>query len=191
MSENNSSQFKIVDRLLPLSNSGTRSETNITHIVIHFSSNVIARPNNPYIPENIINIFEQYGVSAHYLITRNGAIFRLVDESRNAYHAGKGNVADYPQYENKLNQHSIGIELLVIGTEEEMKQYISPDVYRSIPQNNIGYTKEQYTALNYILPGICERHSIKYDRHHIIGHSEYSVSKKDPGVLFDWSKIGL
>jgi len=188
-----SSQPKVTDNLLPLSNSEIHLETdNITHVVIHFSSNVIAKPNNPYIPEDVINIFKQYGVSAHYLIARDGTIFRLVYENRNAYHAGKGILTDYPQYTDKLNRHSIGIEILAIGTEEEMKQYISSEVYRSIPQKNIGYTKEQYLALNSLLPEIYHRHAIKVDRRHVIGHDEYSVgTKEDPGILFDWSKIGL
>jgi len=186
-------QPKIIDHFLPLSNSEIHSETDdITHVVIHFSSNVIAKPTNPYIPEDVINIFKQYGVSAHYLIARDGTIFRLVDENRNAYHAGKGSLADYPQYKDKLNRHSIGIEILAMGTEEEMKQYISSDIYRSIPKADIGYTDKQYTALNSLLPGIYQRHNIKIDRQHVIGHDEYSVGiKEDPGILFNWSKIGL
>lgn len=187
------SEPKIIDRFLPLSNSETHLATDdITHVVIHFSSNVIAKPTNPYIAEDVINIFKQYGVGAHYLIARDGTIYRLVNENRNAYHAGKGSLIDYPLYKDKLNRHSIGIEILAIGSEEEMKQYISSEIYRSIPKDNIGYTAKQYTALNSLLPGILERHDIKTDRRHIIGHDEYSVgTKEDPGILFDWSKIGL
>lgn len=192
-SESQSSQFKIIDRLLPLSNSEPHSEVDkITHVVLHFSSNVIAKPNSPFIPEDVINIFKQYGVSAHYLIARDGTIFKLVDENRNAYHAGKGSLEDYPSYTDKLNKHSIGIELLAIGTEDEMKQYISSEIYATIPKNYIGYTDEQYAALNFLLPQIYERYDIKLDRWHIIGHDEYSVgTKRDPGNLFDWTKIGL
>jgi len=187
------SQFKIINRLLPFSNSELRLEVDkITHVVLHFSSNVIAKPNEPFIPEDVINIFKQYGVSAHYLIARDGIIFKLVNENRIAYHAGKGSLSDYPSYTNKLNHHSIGIELLAIGTEDEMKQYISPEIYATIPKNYIGYTEEQYAALNFLLPQIYERHDIKVDRRHVIGHDEYSVGRKrDPGSLFDWTKIGL
>ena len=186
-------QPKVIDSLLPLSNSAIRSEADdITHIVIHFASNVIAKPNNPHIPEDIKNIFKRYGVSAHYLIARDGTIFRLVDENRIAFHAGRGSLADFPQYTNRLNRHSIGVEILAIGSEEEMRQYISPEIYRSIPQNHIGYTQEQYMALNFLLPRIYERHSIKADRRYVIGHDEYAVGRKrDPGILFDWSKIGF
>lgn len=191
--ESQSLQPKVIDKLLPLSNSEINLEADdVTHVVIHFASNVTAKPTNPYIPEDIINIFKQYGISTHYLIARDGTIFRLVDEKRNAYHAGRGSLSDYPHYKDKLNRHSIGIEILAIGTEEEMKQYISPEIYRSIPKNNIGYTDEQYIALNSLLPGIYQRHDIKIDRQHVIGHNEYSVGRKeDPGILFDWSKIGL
>lgn len=188
-----SPSLKIIDNLLPLENSEEHLEIDkVTHVMLHFSSNVVEKPNDPYIPDDVINIFKEYGVSAHYLIARNGTVFRLVDESRNAYHAGKGSIADYSEYANKLNRHSIGIELLGIGTEDEMKQYISSETYRSIPKENIGYTQDQYLALNSLLQGIYQRHDIKADRQHIIGHNEYSVETKvDPGVLFDWSKIGL
>lgn len=186
-------QSKIINHLLPLANSGAHSKTDdITHIVIHFSSNISGKPNDPYNPEDVINIFKQYGVSAHYLISRDGTIYRLVDESRNAYHAGKGSLIDYPQYKDKLNRHSIGIEILAIGAQEEMKQYVSAGVYQTIPKSNIGYAENQYTALNSLLPGIYKRYDIKIDRKHVIGHEEYSSgAKEDPGVLFDWSKIGL
>ncbi len=184
---------QIINRLMPLTHSAPRSVTHdVTHIVIHFASNVIARPDNPHIPEDVINIFQKYGVSAHYLIARDGVIFRLVDESRVAFHAGRGTLADFPQYTNNLNRHSIGIELLAMGTEEEMSRYVSRTVYRSIPAIHIGYTDAQYRALNYLLPQIYARQGIQPTRRYVIGHDEYARNRKiDPGSLFDWSRIGF
>lgn len=135
----------------------------------------------------------EYGVSAHYIIGRKGEIYRLVPENRVAFHAGKGNLEKFPKYKNKLNKYSIGIELMAIGTEKEMNSMLSPAVYNSVDSANIGYTNAQYRSLKRLVRGIIKRNSsIKYDRIHIIGHSEYAPGRKtDPGTLFDWSKIGL
>ena len=45
-------------------------------------------------------------VSAHYLIGKDGAITRLVDEAHRAWHAGAGKWADV----DDVNSRSIGIE---------------------------------------------------------------------------------
>jgi len=188
------SSFNIINRLMPLTHSSARSKLHdVTHVVIHFASNVIARPDNPHVPEDVMNIFLRYGVSAHYLIARDGTIFRLVDESRNAFHAGRGSLTEFPHYTNNLNRHSIGIELLGMGTEAEMSpRYISRAVYRSIPAIHTGFTDAQYMALNYLLPQIYKRHNIQANRRYVIGHDEYARGRKiDPGILFDWSKIGF
>ena len=50
-------------------------------------------------------------VSSHYLINRNGKIFRLVEDSYIAWHAGK---SCWGRYKN-LNKNSIGIELVNKG----------------------------------------------------------------------------
>ena len=179
--------------MLPLSLSSPRSdEDNITHVVIHSCSNTTEKKDNYYLLEEIIDTFLEENVSVHYLISRDGEIFKLVDEDRIAYHAGIGDLPGYPEYKDKLNNHSIGIEIFSIGTEEEMEEYISSAIYHSIPEDEKGYTDKQYEALNFLLPIIYERYNISIDRQHIIGHDEYSLGrKKDPGSLFDWSRIGF
>jgi len=162
----------------------------ITHIVIHFISNVIANPANPYVIEDIASIFRTYGVSAHYIIDRDGTIHLAVPEDRVAFHAGAGSLADFPAYENNLNQHSIGIELLGMGTQEEMSLYLTAYEFQSLDPSFIGFTEAQYDALNWLLNGILARHpGIQPNRTHIIGHSEYSPGKVDPGMLFEWERL--
>jgi len=179
--------------MLPLSLSSPRSdEDNITHVVIHSCSNATEEKDNYYLLEEIIDTFLKENVSVHYLISRDGEIFKLVDEDRIAYHAGIGDLPGYPEYKDKLNNHSIGIEIFSIGTEEEMEEYISSAIYHSIPEDEKGYTDKQYEALNFLLPIIYERYNIPIDRQYVIGHDEYSLGrKKDPGSLFDWSRIGF
>lgn len=182
----------IRDLYLPLQNSKPRTEI-VTHVVIHFISNAASKQNDPYNVQDVYRIFLNNGVSSHYLIGRNGEVYRLVDENRVAFHAGKGSLPGFPAYQNRLNEYSIGIELMAIGTREEMLPLISAQTYEAIAPSNIGYTDAQYRSLNLLLNDIIGRHpTIKRDRQHIVGHDEYAPGRKtDPGKLFDWSRINF
>lgn len=179
------------NHLLPLENSRPRLGT-ITHIVIHFISNALRNPVEPYNFEDIYSIYTEFGFSTHYMIGRKGEIFRFVPEERVAFHAGPGHLDEFPQYDDSLNEYSIGIELLAIGTREEMLSMIPSSTYDVIDPSYIGYTDAQYDALNTLLNNIIKRNPfIVKDRQHIIGHNEYAPERKpDPGSLFDWSRIG-
>lgn len=178
--------------LLPAELSRLR-ETPITHIMLHFISNGSVNPQNPYDLDEVYHIFTDYGLSTHYLIDRTGNIYQLVEDDRVAYHAGKGSITNFPQYKDRLNDYSIGIEMMAIGTKEEMESMIAPHIYETIDVEQIGYKEEQYESLNLLLNDLMERHpTIINDRDHIIGHDEYAPNRKtDPGSLFDWTKIGF
>lgn len=182
----------IIEKPLPKNNYEDRKE-DITHIVLHFISNVVNNPENPYDIEDLYSVYKEYGVSTHYMIGRKGEIYQLVLEDKIAYHAGEGSLPDFPQYKDQLNKYSIGIEIMAIGTEEEMKGFISADIYQSLDQSFIDYTEEQYNSLNILLKNIQKNNpAIKHNRKHIVGHDEYAKDRKtDPGSLFKWSKIGL
>ncbi|WP_339147489.1 MULTISPECIES: N-acetylmuramoyl-L-alanine amidase [unclassified Sutcliffiella] len=186
------SSIEMKEWLLPKKNSRVRGAPT-THVVLHFTNNALRSPQDPYNVEEVYALFEEYEVSAHYMIDREGEIYLLVPEERAAFHAGKGRHLNYQEYGNGLNDYSIGIELLAIGTKEEMLSTIPEEIYDSIDPLNVGYTKEQYIALNKLLDDILTRNpGIKNDREHIIGHNEYApVRKSDPGELFDWSRIGF
>jgi N-acetyl-anhydromuramyl-L-alanine amidase AmpD len=162
-----------------------------THIVLHFISNAVNKPENPYVYEDVRQIFIDYDVSPHYMIDRDGKIYFLLPESRAARHAGKGSIEEFAAYDDHLNRFSIGIELMAIGTEEEMQQIMSTEHYRKIPAEHIGYTEAQYQALNLLIDDILARSKkIERDRAHIIGHDEYAPDRKtDPGDLFEWDKV--
>ena len=181
-----------IDFLLPQKNSEERF-TPIKNLVVHFTSNAVLKPKAPYNAQDIRKVFVDYGVSAHYMIGREGEVYLLVPENRIAYHAGKGSLKNFPQDKDQLNKYSIGIEMMAIGTKEEMSSMMSAAVYDSIPQSNIGYTEAQYQALHKLVNDIVQRNpDIKKDRKHIVGHDEYAPDRKsDPGSLFNWSKIGL
>lgn len=103
--------------------------------------------------------FSTYGVSAHYVIGRDGKIYQLVDEKDNSYHAGKSSL---PDGTTNVNSCSIGIELMTSYTE-------SP-------------TEEQNKALLHLINDIKKRYSIKY----VLRHSDIAPVRKTDPWNFDW-----
>lgn len=184
--------FQTIPKHLPDENYKERKNI-VTHIVIHFASNVTQNVNHPYDINVIYDNFKRYGVSAHYVLDRQGRIFEFVPEDKVAYHAGKGSLRDFPHYKDKLNEYSIAIELMGIGTKDEMLPMISEERYEKIPTEHIGFTESQYDTLNSMLEDLTMRYlGVKRNRIYIIGHEHYAPGRKtDPGSLFDWSKIGL
>ena len=165
---------------------------DITHIMIHFMSNA-ANPSNPYVVSDNVDILARYGVSVHYIIDREGKIYKLVPENLVAWHAGRGSLEKFPHMENRMNNYSIGIELLGIGTEDEMTAFMSREHYRTIPEEHIGFTEAQYEALNKLINDILRRNpTIQPTRDHIVGHNEWTNgARPDPGVLFNWDLLNF
>ncbi|MGM0444594.1 MAG: N-acetylmuramoyl-L-alanine amidase [Fibrobacterota bacterium] len=144
-------------------------------IVIHYSSAVNRTPHTPFAADEILAIFMEYGVSAHYLILRDGTILYLVPEDQKAWHCG-GSIMPAPDNRQGVNNFSIGIELAGMAD--------SP------------FTDAQYDALSSLIADISRRHAVKT----ILGHEDIAGpravqlglrkdEKKDPGPLFDWPRI--
>jgi len=107
-------------------------------------------------------------VSAHYMVEEDGRIFRLVDESKRAWHAGVSEWAG----EKDINSISIGIEIVNGGHDFGLPDF-------PIAQINavISLTKE-----------IMARHSIP--AHRVVGHSDIAPDRKqDPGEKFPWMQL--
>ena len=175
--------------LLPVEEYSWIREYPVEYVMIHFSSNVVINIKNPYSLNGVRNIFENNYVSTNYIIDRDGTIHCWIPEQRVAWHAGKGSLNGNEKYENKMNLYSIGIELLAIGSKNDMKQYLSSKQYDSIPSGLAGYTEAQYKSLIALLKDITVRWNIQPDKAHILGHEEYNTSKSDPGELFDWNRV--
>ena len=104
----------------------------------------------------------QAKVSAHYLISKAGEIYRLVDEEMRAWHAGVS------QWDGRIdiNSHSIGIEL------------------DHCPDDGV-YEPSQIDALIILLKDINTRHQI--NPAYVLGHDEIAPERKqDPGPYFPW-----
>ncbi|WP_375382145.1 N-acetylmuramoyl-L-alanine amidase [uncultured Sphingomonas sp.] len=107
-------------------------------------------------------------VSAHYLVDEDGAVVRLVDEDRRAWHAGRSHWRGITD----VNSASVGIEIVNPGHEFGYRPF--PDV--------------QVEAVIRLVHAIKDRHAIT--RGNIVGHSDVAPARKrDPGELFPWSRL--
>lgn len=175
--------------LLPSDVFSREREHDPEFVMIHFTSAVVLSKEDPYNEELVRGIFTDYEVSVHYIIDRNGKIECYVPEELVAYHAGRGEWNNDEKYTNKLNDYAIGIEIMAIGSQSDMAQYMSASEYNNLNPEFIGYTDAQYDSLKLLVNDICDRNNIPMDRQHIIGHEEYSSAKTDPGELFDWERL--
>ena len=107
-------------------------------------------------------------VSAHYCVTEDGQVIRMVDEDKRAWHAGLA----YWRGVTDVNSASVGIEIVNPGHEWG---------YRPFPE-------EQVSALIPLIAEIVKRYSIT--RGNIVGHSDVAPARKqDPGELFPWHRL--
>jgi N-acetylmuramoyl-L-alanine amidase len=107
-------------------------------------------------------------VSAHYVVEENGTIWRLVPESRRAFHAG----ISCWQGESDLNRVSLGIEIVNPGHEWGYRPFL----------------EAQMAAVERLCLDLIARHAIP--AHRIVGHSDIAPERKsDPGELFDWPRL--
>ena len=157
-------------------------------IMLHFTSAVVLSRDDPYNAALVRGIFADNPIGIHYLIDRAGGIRCFVPETRAAWHAGRGQWKE-ERFTDKLNAYSIGIELMGIGTQEEMAEYLTAAEYRALDQRLIGFTDAQYRALDALLADLCGQYAIPRDREHIIGHHDYAADKTDPGQLLNWGRI--
>ena len=144
-----------------------RSQSDrVKFIVLHYTVSDLPRS---------IKILTQQEVSAHYLLTDSDEplFYTLVDESRQANHAGVSNWKTYTQ----LNASSIGIEIVNPG-------------FRDTAEGRVWYPfkQAQIDQLIPLLKQIVARHNIVPEN--ILGHSDIAPQRKqDPGPMFPWKQL--
>jgi len=142
-------------------------DSRVRYIVLHYTSAAGPRA---------LDLLSRGGVSAHYLITDDARphIYRLVDETRSAWHAG-----DSRWYEQAwLNPTSIGIELVNTGRNDHA--HGAPGWQP--------YPDAQIQALVLLLRDLIARHGVHPEN--IVGHSDIAPQRKtDPGPLFPWKRL--
>lgn len=149
----------------PLSHYSERPTGSIVDtIVVH--SIYAEGSEDPLSPALCIAALDLHQVSAHYLITQGGEIYKLVGEEFKAWHAGQSQMRFCDNARTEVNDFSIGIELIAAP--------------------GAGFTRKEYEALSDLIADISFRHPIRY----IVGHEDIAPSRKtDPGVGFDWENL--
>ncbi len=141
-------------------NFNKRKVGQIKYIIIHYTALSSINESINY----LCNPLNQ--VSCHYLISKLGKIYNLVDEKNRAWHAGESFWEEYTD----INSMSIGIEL---------------DFF---PLNQNIYSNELIISLRYLLLTLMKKYNI--DTNSILGHSDIAPYRKiDPGKKFPWEKV--
>lgn len=110
---------------------------------------------------------EQPRVSSHYVIDRDGTIYRLVDDDKRAWHAGLG---CWDNITEDLNSHSIGIEFQCPAKGE---------------QSFVEFTSEQINTGIELCRFLMNKYGIQ--PHNVVAHSDIAPNRKyDPGRTFPW-----
>jgi N-acetylmuramoyl-L-alanine amidase len=140
-------------------------DSRVQFIVLHYTSSDLPRS---------LYLLSGKNVSSHYLIAEQPAtIYRLVDESRRAWHAGDS------QWNGRtwLNSSSIGIEMVNKG-------------YSDTPEGRVWqpWSEPQIDALVLLLKDIMQRHDLTANS--VVGHSDIAPQRKvDPGPAFPWQRL--
>ncbi|MBI1402675.1 MAG: N-acetylmuramoyl-L-alanine amidase [Porphyrobacter sp.] len=161
MSGNGGRDDELVHREVASPNFNARA-LPISMVVIHYTEmkpveSAIAKMCDP-----------EASVSAHYCITEQGEVIRLVAEDKRAWHAGQS----FWRGNRDVNSASIGIEL-------------------DHPGHALGYrgfADAQIDALIPLLARIVKTYDIP--RANVVGHSCVAPLRKiDPGELFPWERL--
>ena len=134
--------------------------------------------------------------SAHLVIGRAGEVVQLVPFNIEAWHAGRSWYAG----REELNHYSIGIELDNLGqlrseggrfVAECGKEVPIRDVYMKDSDKEVTYWHRYTDVQERVLEEVCDLLTEYYPIRDIVGHSDVSSRKVEPGPalqLCDWMK---
>jgi N-acetylmuramoyl-L-alanine amidase len=146
----------------PSPNFGSRTDGPPHMLVLHYTgmrsgAEALARLRDP-----------ASEVSAHYMVEEDGRIFRLVDEARRAWHAGKSSWRG----ETDVNSASIGVEIVNPGHEFGYRPFAEPQIEAVIAL--VGDIRSRWTIEDI----------------DVVGHADVAPDRKeDPGELFPWKRL--
>ncbi|MDB6081839.1 MAG: amiD, partial [Chlamydiia bacterium] len=148
-------------------------------------------------------------VSSHYVIPTDGkTIYKVVDESKRAWHAGK---SSWKGFED-INSISIGIENVnwgytygwvpaepshpitryfwstMIHLERRIGEYLDVKKIFTVPKKWHHFPSQQVDRLTSVAKAIMDRLNIAPEN--VVGHSDIAPQRKmDPGPLFPWERL--
>ena len=144
------------------SNFSVLPKRNIKYVIIHYTNMNNQKSAIKRLQSRVAK------VSCHYIVSKKGKVYRMVNDKDVAWHAGK---SKWKKYVN-LNQFSLGIELINKGHKFG---------YQNFSQNQI-------KSLIKLCKLLKKKYSIKKDN--FLGHSDIAPLRKiDPGEKFPWKKL--
>jgi N-acetylmuramoyl-L-alanine amidase len=174
---------------LPLVDHPSRyQESRINHLVLHFTSEHFARS------LELLTGRGESRVSVHYLVPAPGddtyperdlRVYRLVPESRRAWHAGRS----YWSGTTSLNDSSIGIEIV----NESACVFDDPDADAPTPDDQactlFAYPDAQIELVIRLAADILARNE-DIAPEDVVGHGDIAPTRRvDPGPLFPWKRL--
>lgn len=152
-------------------------------ILLHYTAGGNAMSSACYLAQ------KESDVSAHLVIARDGGIIQILPFNAVAWHAGTS------RFEGRtdLNRHSIGIELDNAGLLHRRKgrfyswfnrEYMPDEVYTDCKNGHARYWHRYTDAQLNTLRQVCGILARNYPIRHILGHSEVTERKLDPGPAF-------
>ena len=155
-------------------------------IVMHYTGGGDARSSALYLADPATK------ASAHVVVARDGQIFQLVPFDKRAWHAGASALAG----REHVNAFSIGIELANAGRLIRRDDRWFTWFGHEIPQAEVyvflgkeGPTYwHAYTPLQLRMAArICQLLARRYPISRLVGHSDITARKQDPGPAFPWN----
>ncbi|WP_341757021.1 MULTISPECIES: N-acetylmuramoyl-L-alanine amidase [unclassified Candidatus Tisiphia] len=159
----------------PIANYGDRENKKVSMVIVHHTAISTLKDTK--------ELLNKIGLSAHFIVDRDGSITLTVPLEKKAYHAGisyaKIKIGEQFEELTALNDYSIGIEIVNTGRE-------------LFPQQQMESVKE-------LLLYLMKRFKIRKDM--VFSHAEigtilynealgsYMLRKVDPHKLFDWELL--
>ncbi len=146
----------------PSPNFNSRGGTKIDTVVLHHTASNNGAGDLSWMRNS------RSGVSAHYMIDKDGTIYQLVGDDKRAWHAGTSQLHGKP---TDVNSRSLGIEIVNDGS------------------GKTPFTAAQYAAVNKLVGYLQQRYDIPV--RNIVGHKDVAVPrgrKNDPAANFDWNR---
>ena len=149
-------------------------------IVVHYTAGSNARTAAEFLAR------EEVKASAHLVIGRKGELFQLVPFDTEAWHAGRSSYAGRVN----LNRFSIGIELDNLGRLElkegrfvaECGMEVAPEqVFVDDAGETVTFWHRYTETQLKMLREICRMLRQYYPIRHVVGHSDITERKQDPG----------